>query len=311
MMQRREPGTGRERRMHTMILQTHRTILRPFIETDLDDLYEYCSQPGVGDMAGWRPHTTRAESQCVLNENMSHPNMLAIVYKDEAKVIGHIAVRDDSEDGRDDTKELGFVLHQRYQRRGIMTEVVHAVVDALFSGDIMHIYACCFQENIPSKGLIEACGFELEQEGTFYSPSLGKNFVSFEYVLHNRGEAIKIETVNKNNHVIAVVSGAGRRITDVQSALELMMTVQYEADTKWIVLDKELIVEDFFILSTGMAGEILQKFMNYQVKVAIYGDYTGYTSKPLKDFIYECNQGKDIFFVSTKEAAIASLAAVI
>ena len=63
----------------------------------------------------------------------------------------------------------------------------------------------------------------------------------------------------------------------------------------------------FFIPSTGMAGEILQKFMNYHVKAAIYGDYSHYTNKPLKDFIYESNHGKDFFFVSTKEEAVQKL----
>ncbi len=56
-----------------------------------------------------------------------------------------------------------------------------------------------------------------------------------------------------------------------------------------------------------MAGEILQKFTNYHVKLAVYGDYSGYTSKPLKDFIYESNHGSDFFFVAEKEEAIEKL----
>lgn len=38
-----------------------------------------------------------------------------------------------------------------------------------------------------------------------------------------------------------------------------------------------------------------------------YGDYIKYPSKPLKDFIYESNQGKDVFFVAKKEEAIQKL----
>ena len=85
------------------------------------------------------------------------------------------------------------------------------------------------------------------------------------------------------------------------------MTVKYETNATKIVLDKKAVCEEFFILSTGMAGEILQKFINYHVQVAVYGDYSRYTSKPLKDFIYEANHGKDFFFVSTKEDAIQKL----
>lgn len=47
--------------------------------------------------------------------------------------------------------------------------------------------------------------------------------------------------------------------------------------------------------------------MNYGGKIAIYGDYSHYTSKPLKDFIYESNKGKDVFFVATKEEAIQKI----
>lgn len=85
------------------------------------------------------------------------------------------------------------------------------------------------------------------------------------------------------------------------------MNVKYDAGTKNIVIDKKLIAEDFFILSTGLAGEILQKYTNYGGRIAIYGDYSRYTGKPLKDFIYESNKGKSIFFVSTKEEAINML----
>lgn len=60
-------------------------------------------------------------------------------------------------------------------------------------------------------------------------------------------------------------------------------------------------------MSSGLAGEILQKFINYGGKIAIYGDFSHYTSKPLKDFIFESNKGKDVFFVATKEEAIQKI----
>lgn len=107
---------------------------------------------------------------------------------------------------------------------------------------------------------------------------------------------------------IAAVTGEEKVITDTRSALDLAMTVKYEAGAARIAIDKKLVCEDFFILSTGVAGEILQKFINYQVKMAVYGDFSWYTSKPLHDFIYESNQGKDFFFVATQEEAIRRLA---
>lgn len=115
---------------------------------------------------------------------------------------------------------------------------------------------------------------------------------------------MQIKKVEKNQKRCALIVSDELVITDPQSALDALMKAKYEADTKNIAIDKKLVVEDFFILSTGLAGEILQKYVNYGGRIAIYGDYSHYTSKPLKDFIYESNKGKDVFFVSTKEDAV-------
>lgn len=116
-----------------------------------------------------------------------------------------------------------------------------------------------------------------------------------------------IEYLNRGGACIAVISSDEKVIVDSRSALDLAMTVKYEAGAARIVLAKDLICEEFFILSTGLAGEILQKWINYHVKAAIYGDYSRYTSKPLKDFLYESNCGKDFFFVASKEEALEKL----
>ena len=47
----------------------------------------------------------------------------------------------------------------------------------------------------------------------------------------------------------------------------------------------------------------MQKFINYGVRFAIYGDFSKYTSKPLKDFMYGSNNGKDIYFQPTVKLA--------
>ncbi len=116
-----------------------------------------------------------------------------------------------------------------------------------------------------------------------------------------------IRTVIKNNIPCAVIESESVVITDAQSALDVLMSAKYEAGTKNIVIPKRLIIEDFFILSRGLAGEILQKYVNYSGRIAIHGDFSHYTSKPLKDFIYESNKGKDVFFVATEAEAVAML----
>lgn len=119
---------------------------------------------------------------------------------------------------------------------------------------------------------------------------------------------MKIETVTENGVQVAVPTGEGKLITGPQDALDLAMTVKYETGAERIAIDKKNIAEDFFILSSGMAGEILQKYINYHVKLAVWGDFSRYTSKPLHDFIYESNEGRDFFFVPTREEAVKRLA---
>ncbi|MED5016570.1 DUF4180 domain-containing protein [Paenibacillus chibensis] len=118
---------------------------------------------------------------------------------------------------------------------------------------------------------------------------------------------MNIQKINANGIGIAYVKSDDKIITDVQSALDLMATVRYEVDCNRIILDKSAVCEEFFDLKTRLAGEILQKFINYQTKIAIIGDFSTYSSKSLKDFIYECNNGKDIFFLPDEDQAITKL----
>lgn len=118
---------------------------------------------------------------------------------------------------------------------------------------------------------------------------------------------MQLTKIEKNDIACAVVNSNEIVITDAQSALDVLMSAKYDIGTKNIVVDKKLITEDFFILSKGLAGEILQKYVNYGGRIAIYGDYSHYTSKPLKDFIYESNKGKDVFFVTTRDEAVEML----
>jgi glutamate synthase domain-containing protein 3 len=91
-------------------------------------------------------------------------------------------------------------------------------------------------------------------------------------------------------------------ITSVQDALDLMANCGYQGANRIIVHEKNL-TPDFFDLKTGVAGEILQKFSNYGVSLAIIGDFAKYPGKSLRDFIYESNKAGRINFVGTLEEA--------
>jgi hypothetical protein len=55
----------------------------------------------------------------------------------------------------------------------------------------------------------------------------------------------------------------------------------------------------FFVLRTGLVGEVIQKMVNYRLRFAIVGDISGYVaaSDALRDFVVECQRGTDIIFV--------------
>lgn len=131
---------------------------------------------------------------------------------------------------------------------------------------------------------------------------IAAEYGGFKY--YNR---MKITRVERNGRVCAVVESNELIITNAQSALDLLMDVKYDVGTKNIVIAKNMVHGDFFILSTGIAGEILQKYINYGGRIAIYGDFSSYTSKSLKDFMYESNKGTNVFFVRTRDEAINNL----
>ena len=108
----------------------------------------------------------------------------------------------------------------------------------------------------------------------------------------------------KLTDTVAVLRAWETPVSRGGEAMELIASARYETGCEALILPKESLSEDFFRLSTGLAGEVLQKFVNYQMRVAILGDFSGYTSKPLQDFIRESNQGRQICFQPTEAAAL-------
>ena len=103
-----------------------------------------------------------------------------------------------------------------------------------------------------------------------------------------------------------ISTGYDQRIRDSQSILDLIADLNYSGCSDFI-LYKEDFSEDFFDLKTGVAGDILQKMANYRIRIAIIGDFSGYTSNSLRAFIRECNRGNQTFFVADEEQALLKL----
>jgi hypothetical protein len=78
-------------------------------------------------------------------------------------------------------------------------------------------------------------------------------------------------------------------------------------DCDRIIIHERNLHADFFDLKTRLAGEVLQKFSNYRVKLAIVGDFAKYQSKSLQDFISESNKSNYVFFTDNMDSAIQRL----
>jgi hypothetical protein len=85
----------------------------------------------------------------------------------------------------------------------------------------------------------------------------------------------------------------------------------FSSGARLVVLPLARLGPDFLRLSTGVAGDVLQKLVNYRFQVAVLGDVTAAAarSEPLRDFIRESNRGKTVWFVDDMAALEARLAA--
>lgn len=111
----------------------------------------------------------------------------------------------------------------------------------------------------------------------------------------------------RGNSKVAIVTDTDIILANVQDALDLLATVNYQYGCEKIMIEKSAIVDNFFDLKTKLAGDILQKYTTYGMKLAIVGDFSTVTKKSLKDFIYESNQGNQIFFLESEGEALYKL----
>jgi len=109
-----------------------------------------------------------------------------------------------------------------------------------------------------------------------------------EFIEHKTGKETIVEV--KSDEII---------VSSEQDALDIMANIGYLYDSSRIILHKGNLHDDFFELSSGLAGGILQKFSNYRVQLVVLGNFSQFASKSLKDFILESNKGHQVNFRSS------------
>lgn len=155
-------------------LETDRLILRPWRETDADDLYDYAKRPDVGPNAGWMPHGTRHESLRIIKKFMRSDETWAMESKETSRVIGSIGLHRKHADKDGASLTLGYVLSPDWQGRGLMTEACKTVVCHAFTRmHVRDLVASHFIGNDRSGRVLEKLGFHYEGIKDYESLSYG------------------------------------------------------------------------------------------------------------------------------------------
>lgn len=106
------------------------------------------------------------------------------------------------------------------------------------------------------------------------------------------------QVTERNGVPVLVCAGDGPPVAGPQDALDLIGAAYLQADV--VAVPAHRFDERFFTLRTGVAGEIMQKFVNYGVRLAVVGDISAQVaaSSALRDLVYESNRGRHVWFVA-------------
>lgn len=132
-----------------MKLENDRVYLRPVEEKDLNDIFEYAKDEDTGPRAGWPAHKTIDDTKMILDKWLSPQNsemILAIVYKENNKMIGTLGIADLNKNPKDENNkyvadllkqgkvcfELGTTLSKAYWNKGLSTDIIKIVEKYLF-----------------------------------------------------------------------------------------------------------------------------------------------------------------------------------
>ena len=160
-----------------MQLSTPRLILRPWVVTDAEVLYEMARDASIGEMAGWKPHDSVEESRKIINTVFSKPLVFAIVLRNMNRPIGCIGLDKDPKILRKGPKdaELGYWIGRSYWNQGYATEAIREVLRFAFEEEgISKVWCQSLDGNAQSVRVQEKCGFSFDHRGVFENPYVGE-----------------------------------------------------------------------------------------------------------------------------------------
>lgn len=153
-----------EREVWNMKLETKRLILRPWEESDAEELYKYAKDPRIGPAAGWPVHTSVENSRQIIKDVLSAEGTFAVVLKESKGVIGSLGlmIGESSNLGIEkDEGEIGYWIGVPYWGQGLIPEAVVELMRYGFEDvNLKTIWCGYFDGNEKSKRVQEKCGFQ-------------------------------------------------------------------------------------------------------------------------------------------------------
>lgn len=164
-----------------MQLETKRLLLRPWLESDAEDLYEYAKDPAVGPVAGWPPHTDVENSRKIIRTVFSAPETYAVCLREDNRAIGcaGLQIGKASNFSLPETQaEIGYWLGVPFWGRGLIPEAVRELLRRGFEDlNLEMIWCGYFDGNQNSKRVQEKCGFVYHHTNeNLYWPLLDRTF---------------------------------------------------------------------------------------------------------------------------------------
>ena len=146
-----------KKKMDMHEIRTKRLLLRPFRESDYDDLFEFLSQLADDEFESY-PGIIYENGQEHLKYRLGSEEFYAIELTESGKVIGNIYC------GNKDfaAKEVGYIVNKRYQKKDYATEALSAVIAQVFREGAHRVFAECDPRNVPSWKLLEKVGLRRE-----------------------------------------------------------------------------------------------------------------------------------------------------
>ncbi len=146
-----------------MELLTKRLLLRPWLQSDAENLYEYAKNPEVGPIAGWPVHTSVENSQEIIRDVLSADETYAVCLKENNKAVGSIGLMIGSASNLnlpDTEAEIGYWIGVPFWGKGFIPEAVKELLRHGFEDLALEkIWCGYFEGNIKSKRVQEKCGF--------------------------------------------------------------------------------------------------------------------------------------------------------